>query len=205
MTAEAARGDLLDRRVALVSVPPGILAALASVGLGPETIERDGNGLVSLGRECAVRHRPARETADDALGRLHLVDGNRRAGDDRLEQVSGLQWRPARYESRELLVCVPAVLGDLDAISVLHGSVQRVRLVELVQLVQRVDDLAARRVWFSTLAPLVVAGVLELWLARGGRCHSLANLTVELVESNTTDRARRAGEGGVGDLGGRAR
>src|SRR5205823_14175664 len=58
--AKAARGDLLDRRGRVVAVPARdmarwVLAALAAVGLGADTVHGDRECLVVLGSEGAQR------------------------------------------------------------------------------------------------------------------------------------------------------
>ena len=68
--AEAARGDLLDRAAAQVAVgvgrvAVGVLAALAGVGAPADAVHGDGERLVRLGRDGAVRHRPGREARHD--------------------------------------------------------------------------------------------------------------------------------------------
>ena len=68
--AEAAGGDLLDRRPLRVAVgqrlePLGVLAALAGVGLRAEAVHRDREGLVRLARDGAVGHRAGGEALHD--------------------------------------------------------------------------------------------------------------------------------------------
>ena len=81
--AEAARGDLLDRRAARVAVRVAdvahrVLAALAGVRLAAEAVHRDRERLVRLARERAERHRAGREALDDLGRRLDLVERDRR-------------------------------------------------------------------------------------------------------------------------------
>ena len=82
--AEAAGGDLLDRRaapvaVSLARVAARVLAALARVRAAADPVHRDRERLVRLGRERAEAHRPGREALHD-LGRgLDLVERHRRA------------------------------------------------------------------------------------------------------------------------------
>ena len=83
--AEAARRDLLDLRVALVAESIRVLAALARVRAPTESVERDGDGLVRLRRERAMRHRSARKATHDRRGGLDLVERDRRSGRYELE------------------------------------------------------------------------------------------------------------------------
>ena len=80
---EARRCDLLDRAsppvaVGVRLVTRGVLAALAGVRLRADAVHRDGEQLVHLLAERAVRHAARREAADDVERRLDLVKGHRR-------------------------------------------------------------------------------------------------------------------------------
>ncbi len=82
--AEAARGDLLDRRAHGVAVRQrleavGFLAAFAGVGLAADPVHGDRKRRVRLARDRAEAHRAGREALDDVLGRLDLVEGDRLA------------------------------------------------------------------------------------------------------------------------------
>ena len=57
-----------------------VLAALAGVGPAAEAVHRDRQGLVRLGRDRAVGHRPGGEAPHDRGDRLHLVEGTGGAG-----------------------------------------------------------------------------------------------------------------------------
>ena len=79
---EAARGHLLDGAAPQVSVrigqvPSRVLASLARVRPGAETVHRDRQRLVSLGGDRPVRHGPGREALHDGLDRLDLVERDR--------------------------------------------------------------------------------------------------------------------------------
>ena len=68
--AEAARGDLLDRRAHRVAVGQrleavGLLAAFAGVRLAADAVHRDRQRRVGLARDRAERHRAGREALDD--------------------------------------------------------------------------------------------------------------------------------------------
>ena len=83
--AEAARGDLLDRRAPPVAVGVGrearrVLAALARVRAAAEAVHRDRERLVGLARDRAEAHRAGAEAPDDLARRLDLLERHRRAG-----------------------------------------------------------------------------------------------------------------------------
>jgi glutamate synthase domain-containing protein 1 len=103
--AEATRGDLLDLRVAARPEAGRILAALARVRAGAEVVERLRDRLVRLRRQRAERHAAAREAAHDLLGRLDLVERDRR-GVYRLEQVAQLDRVAAVHERGERAIAV---------------------------------------------------------------------------------------------------
>ena len=78
--AEAPRRHLLDRRAPRRVVQAvGILAALAGVRLGAETVHRHGQRLVRLGGDRSVAHRARREPSHDRGDRLDLLDRDRLA------------------------------------------------------------------------------------------------------------------------------
>ena len=86
--AEAARGDLLDRRAAQVAVgvgleAPRVLPALAGVRAAAEAVHRDRERLVRLRRDRAERHRAGGEALDDLRRRLDLLERDRLAGPSR--------------------------------------------------------------------------------------------------------------------------
>src|SRR6266704_947107 len=82
--AEAARGNLLDRRAHRIAVRHRLeaiafLAAFAGVGLATDPVHRDRKRGVGLARDRAERHRAGGKTLDDFLGRLDLVERHRLA------------------------------------------------------------------------------------------------------------------------------
>ena len=82
--AEAARGDLLDRRAHGIAVRQrleavGLLAAFAGIRLAADAVHRDGERGVRFARDRAERHRAGGEAAHDALGGLDLLDRDRLA------------------------------------------------------------------------------------------------------------------------------
>src|SRR5437870_13444345 len=81
--AEARRGHLLDGAAARVAVgiatiAHGVLAALAGVRLAAEAIHGDGERLVGLLADGAVRHRACGEALQDGCDRLVLSERKRR-------------------------------------------------------------------------------------------------------------------------------
>ncbi len=108
---EAARGDLLDLRAALVAVADGVLAALARVRAAADPVHRDGERLVRLPRERPERHRSGREALDDLGGGLDLVERDAAVGALAQPQQAA-QRRAARRLGvdlgRVLLVGLPA-------------------------------------------------------------------------------------------------
>ena len=95
--AEPRRGDLLDGGVAVRAEAGRVLASLAAVRACAEPVERDGDRLVRLGRERAVRHGAAGEAAHDRLGRLDLVERHGLAA-----RAAARAGRAARSASRPL-------------------------------------------------------------------------------------------------------
>ena len=82
--AEAAGGDLLDRRAHRVAVRQrleavGFLAAFAGVGLAADAVHGDGERGMRLARDRAERHGAGGEALDDFLRRLDLLDRDRTA------------------------------------------------------------------------------------------------------------------------------
>ena len=82
--AEAARGDLLDRRAHGVAIGQrleavGFLAAFAGVRLAADAVHGDGERRVRLARDRAERHGAGGEALDDLARRLDLLERNRLA------------------------------------------------------------------------------------------------------------------------------
>ena len=82
--AEAAGGDLLDRRAHRIAVRHPLeavrfLAAFAGVRLAADAVHRDGERGVRLARNRAERHGAGREALDDVLRRLDLLERHRLA------------------------------------------------------------------------------------------------------------------------------
>src|SRR5262249_36593574 len=131
---EAAGRDLLDARVAVAvgaarPVPGRVLAPLAAVALAADHVHRDRERLVRLGRERAVRHGAGREPCRDRLDRLDLLERNRLAARDELEQVSQLRRRARLHELAEPLVEVrpPTLDRPPQEVGGAHASPTRPR------------------------------------------------------------------------------
>ena len=98
---EAARGDLLDGRVLVVTVGPRhvalrVLAAFAGIRLGADPVHGDIQRAVRLGAERAQRHAGRDEALADLGDRFDLLDGHRRnAVGLEAEQVAQLRGRRA--------------------------------------------------------------------------------------------------------------
>ncbi len=102
--AEAPRHDLLDRGTAEVTVgvggeAVGVFAALAGVRLAADAVHGDGEVLVRLGRDRAVRHGAGHEPLHDLADRLNLVDRDRLA-----HALAQLEQAAQRGETRRLRV-----------------------------------------------------------------------------------------------------
>ena len=102
--AEPPRGHLLDgtvRPIAVLSssVPCRILATFAAVALAADAVHGDGQGLVCLLGQCAVRHRGGGEPPAYRFDGLHLVNEYRPAPSDH-HQVSQRGGRPTIHEFR---------------------------------------------------------------------------------------------------------
>ena len=78
--AEAAAGDLLDAAIERIAVGQRlvagrVLAAFARVGVAAQPVHGDGQRLVGLAADRAVRHGAGVEALDDLAGRLDLLQG----------------------------------------------------------------------------------------------------------------------------------
>ena len=81
--AEPAAGHLLDAAIERVAVgqrlvADRVLAAFARVGVAAQPVHGDGQRLMGLGADRAVRHGAGVETLDDLAGRLDFVQRHRR-------------------------------------------------------------------------------------------------------------------------------
>src|SRR5207248_11023226 len=72
--AEAAGGDLLDLRAAVVAETLRVLAALARVRTAADAVHRARERLVRLARDRAERHRAGGEALDDVGCGLDLLE-----------------------------------------------------------------------------------------------------------------------------------
>ena len=151
--AEARRRDLLDRAAPRVAVRVGrvarrILAAFAGVRLAADAVHRDGERLVRLLADRAVRHRAGREALDDRLDRLDLVDRNRRRG------------ASCSSSSPRSVAQLPALVVDEPRVLLEDRVLAAARRV--LQLEHR---LGVEQVVLAVAPPLVLAAPLEIVLA----------------------------------------
>ena len=126
--AEAARGDLLDRRAHGIAVRQrleaiALLAAFAGVGLAADPVHRDRQRGMRLARDRAERHRAGGEALDDVLGRLDLVERDRLA----LLVLGGLDLEQAAQRQQPLGLLVEDLRERLVALQRIaaHGMLQR--------------------------------------------------------------------------------
>ena len=130
--AEAARGDLLDRRAHRIAVrhrleAVGFLAAFAGVGLAADPVHRDRQRGVRLARDRAKAHRAGGEALDDVLGRLDLVERDRLA----LLVVGALDPEQAAQRQQPLGLLVEDLCKRAVALLRIaaHGVLQRARRI----------------------------------------------------------------------------
>ena len=188
--AEAAGGDLLDRRAARVAVlvrhvARRVLPALARVRAAADAVHRDREVLVRLARERAERHRAGREALDDLLRWLDLVQRDAAVlGAAEAEQAA--QRRAPRR----------VVVDDLRVLPVRLVAAGAHRVLE-----QR-DRVGVPGVELALPAPGVEAGdrqqpVRASWV--GARV-PVERLAREHVEPDPADARRGAGEVAVDEL-----
>ena len=147
--AESPRGDLLDRAALRVAVGErdvalGILAAFAGVRLPAHAVHRDGERLVRLLADRAVRHRAGREPLDDRVDRLDVLERHLRPG--RLQPEQAAQRRAALV----LDVNGARVLLEDRVLPAARGVLQLEHRVRVEQVV------------LAVAAPLILAARLEL-------------------------------------------
>ncbi len=178
---EAAGGDLLDGGAARRVVQAlGVLAALTGVGLAAQPVHGDGEGLVRLLGDGAVRHGAGGEAPDDLRDGLDLVEGDR--GPALLEVEQAAQ----RHEAFGLLVDPVRVLLE-DVVPAVAGGV-----------LEAEDRLRVEQVRFALAAPLVLAADLQC-AVRGGDAGDGVRLGVPGGDLLGDDV-----ESGAADLGGGA-
>ena len=126
--AEAAGGDLLDRRAHGIAVrhrleAVALLAAFAGVGLAADPVHGDRQRGMRLARDRPETHRAGGKPPDDILGRLDLVERHRLA----LLVLGGLDLEQAAQRQQPLRLLVedpcerPVALQRIAA----HGMLQR--------------------------------------------------------------------------------
>ena len=148
--AEAPGGRLLDGAapgvaVGVEHIPAGILSALSGVRLPAEAVHGDRQGLVRLGGDRAVGHRPGCESLHDLADRLDLA------------QWHGLAALSAQAEQTAQ---GPEVLGLLvDGSGVLPEDVEAACLGGVLQFENR---LGVEQVELTLAAPLVLAAEFQV-------------------------------------------
>mmetsp|Transcript_19513 Transcript_19513/g.65512 ORF Transcript_19513/g.65512 Transcript_19513/m.65512 type:complete len:933 (-) Transcript_19513:1998-4796(-) len=185
--AEAARGDLLDCRPALVGKAQGVLAALARVRLAAQRVHRLGERLVGLRADGPEGHGPRGEALDDGRRGLHLVEGH--------------LWEEAVVADLE-----EAADGNLGVGRVHEARVLRVRLpgVGARRLLQGHHGRGRVVVGLAAVAPVVVAEVERVRCAavRGVAERVEAERVVaELVKAHAPEAARGPAEARLDHLG----
>ena len=128
----------------------GVLAALTGVGLAAQLVHGDGEGLVRLLGDGAVRHGAGGEALDDLGDRLDLLDAGS-AARSRLEAEQAAQ----RHQPLGLLVHPVGVLLE-DVVAAGAGGV-----------LEAEDGLRVEQVRLALAAPLVLAADLQR-AVRGG-------------------------------------
>lgn len=187
--AEAAGGDLLDGGAAGGVVEPlGVLAALTGVGLAAQLVHGDGEGLVRLLGDGAVRHGAGGEALDDLGDRLDLLDGDRGA-------VALDAEEPAeRHEPLGLLVHPAGVLLE-DVVAPVAGGV-----------LEAEDGVRVEEVRLALAAPLVLAADLQRAVGAGdagGRVRlgvAGGDLAGDDVDADAADLGGGAGEVGADEV-----
>ena len=125
-----AAGHLLDRGVFAVAVglelvADRILAPFARVRAAAEAVHGNGEGLVGLLRNRAIRHGAGRKPLDDLLRGLDLLERHRTAGSGIVGRPRELEQAAERQQFRLLLVDQPLVLLKLLPAVDLRRSLER--------------------------------------------------------------------------------
>ena len=146
--AEAAAGHLLDAAIERIAVGQGlvagrVLAAFARVGVAAQPVHGDGQRLVGLAADRAVRHGAGVEPLDDLAGRLDFIQRHRLAGHE-LEHAA---------ERAELLGLLVDRLGKL---------VEQPRIVLQHRVLQGGDGRRVPEVPLAVEAELILAAVIEI-------------------------------------------
>ena len=189
--AETAGSDLLDGGILGVTlfVGPGvalrIFAAFARVGFTAETVHRDRESLVGLGRNGAIAHRAGLEAFEDIFEGLDFFDRDGLLGFE-LKQ-------PAQREDLLHLVVDQSGVG-------LKGVV----VVRADGLLERVDNLRTEKVAFAFVAPLVIAADFQsrrmFHALREGAAVAFQGFFSDGVQVGAFDAGRRTGEVFINDF-----
>jgi hypothetical protein len=124
--------------------PCRVLAPLAGVALAAEPVHGDGQRLVRLAADRAVRHRAGGEPLDDRLDWLDLLDGDRSA--------------PVELEVEEAAERAEPLVLLVDRLRVLLEDVEPPRPGRVLE---PVDGLGVEQVELPLAAPLILAPLLE--------------------------------------------
>ncbi len=182
--AEAARGHLLDRAAAPVSIrirseARGVFSALSTVALAADAVHGDRERLVRLGADRSEGHRAGAEAPHNVVDRLDLFERDRVARNKAEHAADGEQ--------------APALIVD-DL---------RVALVELVVVLshgvlQRVDRLGIEQVSLAVATPLVLPAHVQSALALHrhgiGALVPAPGLLGDRLEADPPDPTRGLGE-----------
>ena len=139
--AEAARGDLLHRRIGIVAVGQrtvagAILAAFAGDRLGADPVHGDVQRAVRFGTEGAERHPRRDEAFADGVDALHLVQPHAGGVGAVVQQVAKLDRRQGAdgFGERLIQVVAAGVAGGLQGVD--HARLEGVRLARAPGLVE---------------------------------------------------------------------
>ena len=177
--AEAARGDLLDRRAHRIAVGQRlvalrVLAALAGIRLAAEPVQGDRQRRVRLPRDRAERHGAAGEALDDLRGGLDLVER------DRIFRQIEIEQRAQRDDAGILLADALGVFLEAPVVVGAHRVLQqrhRLGVPDMRLAIDAEQDLAAR------VERVAVVGGIAI-----GETMAPHGLLGDLVETDAFDR-----------------
>src|SRR5690606_28834913 len=174
--AEAARGNLLDRRVGVIAIGArfearDILTAFAAVGLAADPVHGDGEGLMRLRAQRAEAHRAGDKTLADFRDALDLVNRDGLARRFEIEQVAQIDRRQVAQPLTIFLVERIAVLLDRRLQDMNKLAVERMHFARgavAVNTADRQADHIAAECLFMLLQHLVLdTGEADPGNARG--------------------------------------
>ena len=181
--AEPRRRDLFDIAVLRIAVRQGfeslrIFTTLAGIALGAQAVHGNRERLVRFLADRAVRHGSGREPFHDLLGRLNLVDGDRRW--QKLEVEQAAQVRPS----------LALIVDELRELS------ERFGIVRLRRVLQFIDRVRIPIVVFALDAIMNLAAEIELPDRRRliGQPMPPEAFFADLANTDSLDPRRRPGE-----------